>query len=845
MKKRIHLIRTGILLLVFAMAVQLTPGAFTANAESETTELKHHETNAEIGGDPANAVEIEKIEDAREDAWQTYGEGRMMEAFSDLYGQSLTYGDATMKIYVTVKGDRPKDGYPLYIALHGGGGSDTPDLNDNQWEMMKGYYSSALDCGVYIAPRGVSDTWNTHFNDESYPLYDRLIEDAILLYGIDPNKVYIEGFSAGGDGVYQIAARMADRFAAANMSAGHPNGVSMVNLKNLGFQIQVGENDSSYKRNTVAAEYGGKLAALQEQYGGYPHRTHIHKDKGHNFADSSKTPLEVMKDPQAWLAAVKAGESYTETISEDSFPPDYMDQFTRDPLAEEVVWNLGSRAGSRSVESFYWLTAPMTTNKGTIVASYDKSQNLVKLETNEVDGDFSVLLNEEMIDFSKPVTFMLDDAVVTANVIPDKTILKETTEERGDPNYQFESKVSYSKLLELVNHSMEKTKAKAADCENDGNIEYWTCSLCGKSFSDEAGTTEVDIQKSTVEGGVIIEAIGHSWGDWTKKDDNDHERICGNDANHTGTAAHTWDEGSVTTEPTADDEGVRTYTCTVCGGTKTENIPATGESSDSDEGTNVGSDTNTDTNTNTNNSTNAGTNTNNGTGSSNAGNTGAGNGTTANTAADTNTGAGSAAAAEAAIYSMTSDTDIAGSDILTLRLRSTKQGKNSIKLTWKGASGAVKYVVYGNRCGKANRMKKLGETTANRLNVTNIEGARLKKGTYHKFIVVAVDAAGNIIAASKTIHVATKGGKVGNYSSIKISNSKKLKSIKAGKSVKIKAKASGSRVKKHVGLRYESSNPAVATVTKAGKVKAVSKGTATIIVYAQNGVSKQIKISIK
>lgn len=42
------------------------------------------------------------------------------------------------------------------------------------------------------------------------------------------------------------------------------------------------------------------------------------------------------------------------------------------------------------------------------------------------------------------------------------------------------------------------------------------------------------------------------------------------------TGAHTWDNGTVTTEPTETTPGVRTFTCAVCGATKTEVIPATG-----------------------------------------------------------------------------------------------------------------------------------------------------------------------------------------------------------------------------------------------------------------------------
>lgn len=42
------------------------------------------------------------------------------------------------------------------------------------------------------------------------------------------------------------------------------------------------------------------------------------------------------------------------------------------------------------------------------------------------------------------------------------------------------------------------------------------------------------------------------------------------------TGAHTWDNGTVTTEPTETTPGVRTFTCAVCSQTKTEAIPATG-----------------------------------------------------------------------------------------------------------------------------------------------------------------------------------------------------------------------------------------------------------------------------
>ncbi|MCD8119820.1 MAG: C-type lectin domain-containing protein [Lachnospiraceae bacterium] len=66
---------------------------------------------------------------------------------------------------------------------------------------------------------------------------------------------------------------------------------------------------------------------------------------------------------------------------------------------------------------------------------------------------------------------------------------------------------------------------------------------------------------------------------YTDNGDGTHTATCiGDDDNFT--EAHTWDEGNVTIEPTCIEEGVMTYTCSVCGETKTEAIAATGHTWD-------------------------------------------------------------------------------------------------------------------------------------------------------------------------------------------------------------------------------------------------------------------------
>ena len=104
---------------------------------------------------------------------------------------------------------------------------------------------------------------------------------------------------------------------------------------------------------------------------------------------------------------------------------------------------------------------------------------------------------------------------------------------------------------------------------------------------------------------------------------------------------------------------------------------------------------------------------------------------------------------------------------------------------------------------------------------------------------------GNILASSKTVHIATSGGKKGNTKSVKLN--KKKKTLKVGKTFKLKAKLKNGKLKvsKHRKVAYESDNPKVATVSKSGKVKAVGKGTCYVYAYAQNGVVAKCKVTVK
>ena len=166
--------------------------------------------------------------------------------FADAYRDKVLVNDSlTMKLDWKIYGPKPADGYALYISLHGGGGAPA-SLNDQQWENQKVLYQP--QGAVYLCPRGITNTWDLHFRPEDDTFYRQIIMMMQAYCDVNPNKVYIMGYSAGGDGVWRLAPRMADHWAAVSMMAGHPGDVSLLNLRNTPFMIWCGQLDGAYER---------------------------------------------------------------------------------------------------------------------------------------------------------------------------------------------------------------------------------------------------------------------------------------------------------------------------------------------------------------------------------------------------------------------------------------------------------------------------------------------------------------------------------------------------------------------------------------------------------------------
>ena len=181
-------------------------------------------------------------------------------------------------------GNAGPSGFCLIICLHGGG-QGAASMNDSQWRDIIPFEKGGFKSGtIAVAPRGITNSWNLHFVDESFPAITRLIENYIIFKNIDPNKVYLMGFSAGGDGTYSLSERIPYLFAACSPQAGHPNGVSTINLCNLPTYLAAGEKDTSFQRNEICVEYYRKILAQNgKYYGNYIAKVEVVAGSGHSF----------------------------------------------------------------------------------------------------------------------------------------------------------------------------------------------------------------------------------------------------------------------------------------------------------------------------------------------------------------------------------------------------------------------------------------------------------------------------------------------------------------------------------------------------------------------------------
>lgn len=320
---------------------------------------------------PEGAITKREAEEASGLIFGKLQEDSLKEREAELDARVIKAAGKEMKFLEKVFGETKEGERSLWISMHGGGGAPAR-VNDQQWQNQIRLYAPAE--GIVVAPRAPTNTWNLWHQGHIDDLFQRLIENMVVVRGVNPNKIYLMGYSAGGDGVYQLAPRMADRFAAASMMAGHPNDANPLSLRNLPFMIFMGGKDAAYKRNQVAAEWGKKLEKLRAgDSGGYLHKVTIYKEFGHWMNGKDREALP-------WMA-----------------------KNTRNPWPQRVVW----RQSNRTHDRFYWLSVPKDQAKGGQVIEARVIRQKIEIKAEGIQ-QVTLRLSDELLSLDEEVIVIVN-----------------------------------------------------------------------------------------------------------------------------------------------------------------------------------------------------------------------------------------------------------------------------------------------------------------------------------------------------------------------------------------------------------------------------------------------------
>ncbi|MFI3295713.1 MAG: hypothetical protein R3Y19_06805 [Rikenellaceae bacterium] len=312
--------------------------------------------------------------------------------------------DAVMPYYYGYKGDRPENGYPLFLYTHGSGNKD------KEWATGLKLGNQFEDGpSIYFIPQ-IPNTSNYRWWQRSKQFaWERLFRLSFLGDDVDPNKLFIFGISEGGYGSQRLASYYADYLAGAGpMAGGEPlQNAPVENCGNIAFSFLTGAQDTGFDRYLLTQITKDEFERFQkENPGQYDHRIELIPDKGHHI-DYSPTTL--------WLKD-KVRNPYPTKFIWDNFEMDgvYRDGFYNLAVVERSNDDFDTRTRYKmaikdnkitlNVDEFtYEVTSR---NKWGLELSYTKEY------TPATSGKVIVYLNDELVDLSKKVTLIVNGVEV-------------------------------------------------------------------------------------------------------------------------------------------------------------------------------------------------------------------------------------------------------------------------------------------------------------------------------------------------------------------------------------------------------------------------------------------------
>jgi len=305
---------------------------------------------------------------------------------------------------------------PLFIGLHGGGGSAS---DSGAQAMSFGFPKGCLAVFPTALTRPAVTEWNRE-REAEYVL--ALIEELKRTYDIDTNRIYLFGLSMGGWGTFCIGSHHADVFAGlAPCAAGvcepsvdREKCTIFANLRNTPIRWYHGERDNNPPPDHPSfgvRQAAKRLEALQKEQGGYAFEYKEYPGLGH-------------------------------AAPPDGFGPifDWLVKQQRNPCPSKVVWEPHRRYGRH----FFWLKVASPTPGTRIEAEIDRKKNSVTVKTKAIEGGWTIFLNEKLVDLNKPVVVTVNgERKFSGKLSRSLTAAVETIAAKRDPEMIFTARIDF------------------------------------------------------------------------------------------------------------------------------------------------------------------------------------------------------------------------------------------------------------------------------------------------------------------------------------------------------------------------------------------------------------------
>ena len=336
--------------------------------------------------------------------------------------------NARMPYYYGTKGEKPAEGYPFFLYLHGSG------PKANEWATglkLANYFKDGPS--AYLVPQipNEGEYYRWWQRGKQY-VWQHVLRSALLDKNINPLRLYFFGISEGGYGSQRLASFYADYLAGAGpMAGGEPlQNAPAENLMHTAFSLRTGELDRAFYRDILTRRTGAALDTLAVHFPGYyRHWIHLPEGRGHSIDYAPTTP---------WLAG-HVRNAAPQTFRWENFE---MDGWKRNAFYNlKVVEEVADSAGNRT---FY--TYETRKNEIHITAEHvayeitirDPGMGIplsqVKHYTPSPHGKLRIFLDERLFNPKRAVTvFVNGKQVFKGKLQPSAAALAESIATFADP----------------------------------------------------------------------------------------------------------------------------------------------------------------------------------------------------------------------------------------------------------------------------------------------------------------------------------------------------------------------------------------------------------------------------